>query len=167
VVKTILAPAEGVRLIKEIGDAVLLSCRDFTPLLESVLLMEQVAYQMASAPDDPEFPFGIRVGISNGPAKKLLRESEDFLGRPIDELARIMAVRSSRSNILIHESVYRVAKDLLSEYGSFLSVGDAEMVPSDIAKGAREPIWYRELLIDRVAMGHHRDGFSSWREVKS
>ncbi len=164
IVRAVIGPAEDVRLIKELGDAVMLSCRDFTPLFESVLLIDQVAYQFASAVEDAEFPFGVRAGISSGPAKKLIRDREDFLGRPIDELSRVMAVRSPNTNILIHDHAYTVARDFLGEYADFLTVNDAIMIPAAMTKGAAESIYYRELIVNRGALGNFRNSFAAWRK---
>src|ERR1043165_565272 len=164
IVRAVIAPAEDVRLIKELGDAVLLSCRDFTPLFESLLLIDHVAFQMAAVTDDAEFPFGVRAGMSSGPAKKLLRDSEDFLGRPIDELARVMTIRSPNTTLLLHDNVYGVAKDLFGEYSEFLSLSEPIMIPAAMTKGALEPIYYREALLNRPALGSFTKSFAYWRK---
>jgi len=162
IVRNVIGSAEEVRLIKEMGDAVLLSCRDSTPLFESVLLMDHVAHQMVAS-DDPEFPFGLRVGVASGPCKKLIRDKEDFLGRPLDELARLMAVRSINTNILIQDEVFRAAKDFLGEYSEVVTIGAPAMIAADVAKGAAEPIFYREVTVNRTALGNFRKGFTAWK----
>lgn len=164
IVRAIISPAEDVRLIKELGDAVMLSCRDFTPLFESILLIEHVAHHIASVTDDVEFPFGVRSGISSGPAKKLIRDREDFLGRPIDELSRIMAVRSANTNILIHDHAFTVARDLLREYDEFLTISEAIMIPAIMSKGAAEPIYYREMIANPSKLANFRNSFAPWRK---
>ncbi len=164
IVRAVIAPAQDVRLIKELGDAVMLSCRDFTPLLESILLIDHVAHQIASNTDDVEFPFGVRAGISSGPAKKLIRDREDFLGRPIDELSRVMAVRSANTNILIHDHAFAAARDFLREYAEFLAVSESIMIPAPMAKGAAEAIYYREMIVNRGALGNFRNSFAAWRK---
>jgi hypothetical protein len=164
IVRTVIGPAEDVRLLKEMGDAVMLSCRDFTPLLESVLLIDHVARQIAGDAEDAEYPFGVRAGLSSGPAKRLIRDNEDFLGRPLDELARIMTVRSANTNLLIHDHVFTAARDFLAEYAEVVTVGDAVMIPAAMTKGAVEPIYYRELIVNQSSLGKFRRGFSSWRK---
>lgn len=164
IIRAVIGPSEQVRLIKELGDAVLLSSQSFTPLFESILLIDHVAHLNAAVAEDQEFPFGIRAGISFGPAKRLIRDFEDFLGRPLDELSRIMAVRSTSTNILIHDEVFRTQKDLVREYSDALSVGEAIMVPASIAKSAPEPIYYREVILNRGALGVLRTGFAAWRK---
>jgi hypothetical protein len=144
----------------------MLSCRDFTPLLESILLIDHVASQVASVAVDTDFPFGVRAGIGSGPAKKLIRDREDFLGRPIDELSRVMSVRSSMTNILIHDHVFTAMREPLRDYDDFLTVGDAVQIPAAMTKGAAEPIYYRELLINRVALGNFRERFAAWRQAQ-
>jgi len=166
-VRAVIASAEDVRLIKEIGDAVLLSCRDFGPLFESLLLIDHVAFQIASLADDSEFPFGVRAGISNGPAKKLLREKEDFLGRPIDELARVMTVRPPNTNLLLHESAYTAAGDQLRDYTEFMQISEAIMMSASMTKGAAGPIYYREALLNRPALSAFRGAFGAWRGQQS
>jgi hypothetical protein len=166
IVRAVIAPANEVHLLKEMGDAVLLMCRDFSPLFESILLIDHVAFQMAAVTDDPEFPFGIRSGINSGPAKKLLRDiGEDYLGRPIDELSRVMAVRSLKTNVLLHERAFAAARDVLHDYSSVMKASDSLMIPSATAKGASEPIFYREVLVNRGALGSFNQGFSAWRRT--
>jgi hypothetical protein len=166
IVRAVIAPANEVHLLKELGDAVLLMCRDFTPLLESLLLIDHVTYQIAAVTDDPDYPFGIRSGISSGPAKKLFSNiGEDYLGRPIDELSRVMAVRSPKTNLLLHDRAYVAAGEVLHDYKTVLTTGDSLMIPAAVAKGAIQPIYYREVLVDRGKLGNFDKGFSAWRRT--
>lgn len=167
VVRTVIEPAHEVQLIKEIGDAVLLASRDFAPLFESLLLVDHVAGQYTANEDDHEFPFGIRSAMSAGPAKRLLRERQDYLGRAIDELARVMTVRSPDASILLHESAYNASKDQMVDYESFASVGKAIMLPAALAKGSLEPIYYREVHVARKALSEFKGAFAPWASEAS
>jgi len=171
-VRTVLEPVETVSLVKELGDAVLLCCPHFSTLFESLLLVHSVAAMFASAdPDDP-IPLVVRSGVNHGAANtigrgnaKHLPESPDYLGRPIDELSRVMAVRSPNTSMLMHEDAYSAAKEALKEYTSFTKVQGPHTIPSAIAKGSVTPIYYYEVLLDRVALGRTHDGFEEWRSL--
>jgi hypothetical protein len=162
VVKTVIASAQDVRLVKEIGDAVLLTSGPFTPLFESLLLIGKISSMIADADSKEAISFGVRIGVSHGLAKKLMRVNEDYLGRPIDELARIMSIRPMRTNFVMHESAFKVARDSIAEY-SYVRIGQPQMLSSDLSKGAPDPILYREVAVDLDALGKSRDRFAYWR----
>lgn len=105
--------------------------------------------------------FGAAIGF--GTIKRMVREHDDFLGKPIDQLARVMSVRSGKSNLLLHEDAYRNSKDILGEYSDFLSVSESMSIPQDKLKGMVEHVYYRELLVDRKKLISFREHFVSWR----
>ena len=93
-----IRPYAEIRVIKEIGDAVLIRSLGFRPVLEAAMLMLQAAKQLAFVAGDETYPFAIRLAIDFGAAKKISRPHEDYLGEPIDRLARIMALRFSAAS---------------------------------------------------------------------
>ncbi len=163
-VRTVIAPCTDVRLIKEIGDEVFLSAPSFRPLFESLVLMDQTAQSLALVVGTENYPFAVRGGIGFGPGKRLIRPHEDFLGTPIDQLARIMSVRSERGNLLLHDAAHRPSEEILKEYSGFLQVGEQRMVPAELSKGMRKPVYYRELVIDGAGLRKFRDHFHPWKQ---
>lgn len=158
-----ITPISAVKLIKEIGDEVLLAASSLRPVLESVILIDQAAYQLAPIVGNDRYPFRIRAGIGVGTCKMLRRPHEDYLGTAIDQLARIMTIRSEATNLLIHDEVYKREEAILQEYSSFLTVGQPKPVPFEQSKGMLEAIFYRELLVDREALTGFREYFQPWK----
>ena len=122
IIRAVITPCLEIHLIKEIGDSVLLSSRDLRPLLEAMLLMDHSVSQLAAEAGTEIFPFAIRAGIGYGPAKRLIRNYEDFIGTPIDQLSRIMAVRKDSTNLLVHNAAYQSHEAIFDEYKTFLEV---------------------------------------------
>jgi len=165
VVQNVISYSNKVRLIKEMGDAVLLNSDGIRPLLESIVLINQVVYNMKVTKPQEIYPFEVRCGISFGTVKKLFRVNEDFLGSSIDELARIMGIRSTTSNIYIQEEAFRNSDKIIEEYSSFLSVSDSmKLLPKD-SKNMIKDIFYREVNIDLEKLLKHSDDFSDWRKT--
>jgi class 3 adenylate cyclase len=167
-VNEVITPYSEIELLKEIGDASLLAADSLRPLLESLVLADQVALQMRLLAGDEQFPFAIRAGISYGPAKKLNRphKPQDYLGSPLDQLARILGIRSSDANLFLHEAAYQSQEAIIQEYSAFLSVSGAKTLSGAESKGMLQPVYYRELKIDRAALREFRNHFSPWREAK-
>lgn len=164
-VRTVVAPYSEVRLLKEIGDEALLTAPSFRPLLESVLLADATARNLGLVIGTAEYPFGVRACIGFGAAKRLVRPQDDFVGSPIDQLARLMSVRSDRSSVLLHEDAFRPSEDILREYSDFLSVGSSTMLSPELSKGMVRPVFYRELKIDARALGQFTGKFAPWKEA--
>ena len=163
-IKNVISHNNQVRLIKEIGDAVLLASDSLRPLLESVILINQIAHNLKTTQPNEVYSFEIRCGFSFGVVKKLIRYNEDFLGSSIDQLARIMSVRSVSSNIYIQEAAFSHNKEILEEYGSFLSISEPKKILPKEAKYMIQDITYREITIDLESLLKFNDHFSEWRK---
>lgn len=163
-IRTVVAPYSEVQLVKEIGDEALLSAPSFRPLLESIVLADATARNLAVAIGTAEYPFGLRAAIGFGAAKRLVRPHDDFVGSPIDQLARLMGVRSSKSSVLLHEDAFRPSQDILAEYSDFLSVGNSTILSSELSKGMVRAVYYRELMIDTDALGRFAGNFAPWKD---
>lgn len=61
-IRTVIQSCVEVRLVKEIGDEVFLSSNTIRTLLESLLLIEQTAVQLAGVAGEERFPFDVRRG---------------------------------------------------------------------------------------------------------
>ena len=163
-IRTVIEPCTEVRLIKEIGDEVFLSAPSFRPLFESLVLIDKTARNLALVVGTEKYPFAVRGRIGFGPGKRLIRPYEDFLGTPIDQLARLMSVRSEDCNFLLHDAAYAPSEDILNEYSDFLRVGNQKMVPEELSKGMQKPVYYRELAIDGTRLQEFRDHFLPWKQ---
>jgi hypothetical protein len=163
-VKNVITHNNQVRLIKEIGDAVLLASDSLRPLLESLILIIKITQNIKATQPEEIYPFEIRCGLSFGIAKRLIRPNEDFLGSPIDQLARIMSVRSQLSNFYIQEEVYSHFKKILDEYGSFITISDPKKILPKDSKSMIQDIIYREIFIDWENLLKFNDFFVEWRK---
>ena len=163
IVKKVIYKCNQIRLIKEIGDSVLLASDSIRPLLESCILMYKIALDIKKNQPEELYPFDIRIGVSFGIAKKLIREHEDFLGSPIDQLARIMNIRSETTNMYVQEQVYSNNFKIIEEYSSFLCVSPPIKLLSKGSKDMIENIFYRELIIDWEKFLEFNDYFTNWR----
>jgi hypothetical protein len=166
-VSSVVAPCTDVRIVKELGDGVLLASENFRPLFESSLLIDQTAHQLAAVAGDERFPFRVRTGLGYGMAKRLTRPHEDFLGSSIDQLARVMNVRDGCSDLLLQEEVVKVAGEILREYGECISVGEPRALDSELSKGMMRDIYYRPLMINRSLLVEFREHFMPWRDAMS
>lgn len=173
IVNAVMEPISVFKMVKEIGDAVLFAAAELRPVLESVILIEQTAYMLAQIKNivgTKRYPFGIRAGIGAGTCKQLKRphkDNVDYLGTAIDQLARIMTIRSETTNLLIHDEVYKREEAILQEYSSFLTVGQQKPVPFEKSKGMPQAIYYRELLVEREVLTGFREHFQPWKKAPS
>jgi class 3 adenylate cyclase len=164
----VITPYPEIELLKEIGDASLLSADSLRPLLESLVIADQTAFEMRLLAGDEQFPFAIRAGISYGPVKKLTRpgKPQDYLGSPLDQLARILSIRSTEANLFVHEAAYQAQEAIVAEYSKFLSQSGVKSLSGKESKGMLQPVYYRELRIDRKELREFRSYFSPWRDSK-
>lgn len=167
IVREVIAPCADVRIVKEMGDAVLLAAATLRPMLECVILVEQVASQLSAVAGSSEHPFAVRAGIGAGNCKRIIRTHEDFLGSPIDRLARLMGLRSPTSRLYIDEDAYATSSEIVDEYREIVSVSSEEMLPQSASKGMAKPIYYREILLDRQALLRNERNFAAWRKHPS
>jgi len=162
-IAAVIAPCPEIRLLKEMGDAVLLSAQTFRPLLECLILIDQTARQLSRVLTTEHYPFAVRSAIDFGPAKRLIRRHEDFLGIPLDRLSRLMRVRHDDSSIVLHEDLISFSGDILQEYRSFLTLGSPQTLSSELTKGMSKLVQYRHLFIDRDALAEFDGFFVQWK----
>jgi hypothetical protein len=163
-VKAATRPYADIRVFKEIGDAVLMCCSSFRPLLESGILMLQATKQLAHVAGDKTYPFALRLGVDFGVAKQLSRRHEDYLGESIDRLARIMSVRSGRSDFLVGEDAYTPNRKIAEEYKAICKVSAPIQLQLSGGKQLTEQVIYRELEIDAISVSEFSDFFNEWRK---
>lgn len=161
--KEVVAPYEAISIVKEFNGVVLLSASSLRPLLEALVLTDQVAIQMNSLGSDEQVPFEIRGGISSGAAKKITKAGGDFIGTPLDQLSRLLDVRSNEANLFLTEAAYTGSQPVVQEYSKFLSVSEPRVLSSGTLKGVIAPVHYRELRINRGEFAEFRGNFEAWR----
>ncbi|WP_299229749.1 hypothetical protein [uncultured Psychroserpens sp.] len=163
-IKNVIKSDTEVRLIKEIGDAVLLASNGIRPILESLILINQIALNLEKTKPKEYYPFQIKSGISFGVSKRLIRQNEDFLGSSIDMLARIMNVKSSNSRFFIQEEAYSHFKNVIKEYDTFLKISEVKKMSQDQTKDMLKSVLYREVNIDLEELLKFNDHFVKWKK---
>jgi class 3 adenylate cyclase len=156
-----------VRLIKEMGDAVFLRATELRPLLESMIVIDQVIYQLAVIAGSEQYPFAIRGAIGYGTAKEIVRRNEDYLGHPIDRLSRIMSVRSNATTILLDEQAHCASGEFLQEYAAFLDISGPMHIGEEARKGMHADVCYREVKLNRSALRSFERNFVAWRHLET
>jgi adenylate cyclase len=110
-----------VRVVKTIGDAVMLVAPDAPPMVESVLALVEAAD--AEGEDFPQ----LRAGLASGPA---LSRAGDWYGRPVNLASRVTG-RARPGSVLVTTEVRDAARNRALNY-SF--AGEKRL------KGVREPV---------------------------
>lgn len=110
-----------VRIVKSIGDAVMLVSPEVEPMVASALALSDAAEEDSSIPL-------LRAGVASGPA---FRRASDWYGQPVNLASRITAV-ARPSSVLVSPQV----RDALDDNDDFrLSFAGARRL-----KGIREPV---------------------------
>lgn len=115
---TAAAISHPVRLVKTLGDGVMLVSPDPGPLVDGAL-------SLLEAIEDSDLP-QLRVGVASGPA---LNRSGDWYGRPVNLASRITAVARPGSALATEE-----LRDLLPDAYAWSFAGPRRL------KGIREPV---------------------------
>lgn len=162
-IKSSIDPCPDVNLMKEIGDEGMLISSEFRPLFESLILINQMAHVMRLVAGNERFPFKIRMAIGGGIVKKLRRGKEDYVGKCIDQLARLMSIRPEKSNFIIHEKLYSASgiKEIIDEY-DFISLSNEYPLSNVASKNMLEKIYYNEIFIDSDKLAEYRKNFKYW-----
>ncbi|GAC1435964.1 MAG: adenylate cyclase [Solirubrobacteraceae bacterium] len=115
------AVCHPVRIVKSIGDAVMLVSPEVAPMVDSALALSEAAEADESIPQ-------LRAGIAAGPA---FRRASDWFGQPVNLASRITAVARPAS-VLVSADVQKA----LADNDTFkLSYAGARRL-----KGIREPV---------------------------
>lgn len=161
---TIALGSEG-RLIKSIGDAVMLASPDPAAALRLVARICQGADQ------EPAFPL-LRGGMHHGPA---IRRADDWFGTTVNTAARI-AAHAAGEQVLASQPVAQVAQDLglpsrplgaTRLRGLPEEVELFEVVACPPAERVIDPVCLMALdpaaAMTQVVHGTHHHWFCSWR----
>lgn len=158
-----VSPPDAIHRVKELGDGVLLASREFRPLFEACVLIGQVSHQLAQVAGDQRYPFAVRTAIGYGPAKRLpSRPMDDYLGSPIDTLARLSTI-ATPNDLVVTRTSLDPNRQLLDEYRDFASLSGPHQLSETQSKGMVEPIYYYRVAINRELAGGFESGFSDWR----
>lgn len=144
----------GVGLVKELGDGVLFRAEGLRGLVEVISTMDGVARAWrveGAAPSSPTLKFSCAVDF--GECSEVRRgERSDYLGRPLDRVARLAAFRDDSDSSLLAvlgPSVDDHEVEVLTSDLPFLSCSGARLLPHELQKGGEAPVRYRRLRIDR------------------
>lgn len=96
-----VAPRFGGRVIKTIGDAVLIRVADAKSAVELCLTI------LEEEDERVEFP-GVRIGMHSGPA---IEQGGEWFGNTVNVAARVLAVAGA-GDVVLTEATYRLARDL-------------------------------------------------------
>ncbi len=163
-VRVATRPYQEIKMIKEIGDAVLICCPNIRPIIESSVIILRATEQLAFVAGDESFPFDVRIGIDFGDAKQLNRTNEDYLSESIDRLSRIMSVRSETSKFLMGEKVHDLDNKILAEYRDILTISHPMPLRLEGEKALLQQVVYRELNVSGKAVSEFNDYFSPWKK---
>lgn len=160
-----IAPYAAIQPLKELGDGVLLSSSEVRPMFEACALIAQAAEELAEVAGSESFPFAVRIAIGYGPCKQLRdRLTSDFLGTPIDVVARLNGA-ASPGEILVTEDAYGPNRQVFDEYEGFVSFGRIEQLSAAESKSMVQPVSFRRASIDRAKMNAHEGNFVPWHEL--
>ena len=161
-ISEVVAPCSDVRKIKEIGDEVFLCSQNFRSIFECILMVWFIAKKLSSSLGSNRYPFAVRAAIGSGPAKRLDRGSDDYIGSPIDQLARIMSIRPDNVDIRLYNNIYKDCSDIIDEYSDFISTSDPELLAPDKAKEIALNIYYRDISISIDKFESFNKHFAPW-----
>lgn len=122
----VINPCTDVRWIRRVGEAILLVSSELRPILECLLLADQVVTRMAVLASDENFPFAMRGAIHAGPLRRLGRPPEDYVGGPINTLAKVFSIQTSAGLFLRTEDAESAAT-ALADYQDFLACSPAAL----------------------------------------
>jgi hypothetical protein len=152
--------------LKEMGDAVLLRAVSPRTVVE-VLSMVDAVSRMWLVDEGDTFPsLDVRSAVTFGLAAQLAREEfSDYLGRPLDLLARISGVDpSSDDQIAVLDE--RSATELMGTIAAiypFLSVSPSAPLPQELLKLGEPAQRVAHLTIDRAMFRDFRDYYAPLR----
>jgi class 3 adenylate cyclase len=160
-----IAPYGEIQPLKELGDGVLLASSEIRPLFEACVLVGQVAVELADVSGSDAFPFAVRAAIGYGPCKRLRdRVSADYLGSPIDAVARLTGV-ATKNDLVISEDAFKPNRQTLEDYDDFAKFTELKQLSSEQSKNMVTPVQYRQVIIDRPALNRHEGGFAPWKKL--
>lgn len=162
IVRSVVRVCSDLFLIKEIGDEVMLASRYPRFLMEGIILIDLLIERTALNIHDVTFPFTVRSCIGAGIVKRIKRDRIDYIGTPIDRLARLMSVRDAGSSVLVGAEFVENVSSILPEYKDIIRLGPERILTLDESKNSREPILYRPLLVDRKPLLNADKNFIPW-----
>lgn len=163
-VEEAIAPCGDIFLIKEIGDEVFLSSPSVSHLLESSILILHAARALEEVvPHGADYPFAVRTAIGFGPAKRIARPYNDYIGESIDSLSRLMNIKNG-TGFAIHEMAYDINKSYIDEYSPIINISGIKMLPETCSKGLSTKQYYREISINYDKLREYKNNFEPWKK---
>jgi class 3 adenylate cyclase len=157
-----IAPYGKIRHIKELGDGVLLASEEIRPLFEACMLIGQTARELSEVAGAESFPFGVRMAIGYGPAKRLSgREPEDFVGSPIDITARLVGA-AEPNELLIQDVAVEPSLQVLDEYESFAKLDGPQQLSESASKHMVKAVFYYRVNVTPGDLNTYENHFGPW-----
>jgi hypothetical protein len=153
----------NIQVFKELGDAVLVRATDPRELLEFLVLMDLVgAYARVDEARDAAWPsLEIRSAITFGRAFNI---GGDYLGQPLDRLARISGFKDASDNCIavLDAAARREFDELLLEY-PFVTLGPSFLVAQKLLKEGEPTFRLSEMRVDRAEAAKSTHYFAAAR----
>ncbi|MDN5767748.1 MAG: hypothetical protein L0H96_11255, partial [Humibacillus sp.] len=149
-------------VFKELGDGVLMRSKNARDLIEMVCVLDAVRRSWPGSDarrDSPNFNFS--AALNSGECVSLGRNAPgaqeaslaDYLGRPIDLVARLSSFKDPSDERLLMvieaETAARVQADLVRDY-EFLEVCTPELLPPKLQKSGEGTARFCRVRIDRA-----------------
>jgi hypothetical protein len=159
---------ESVDIVKELGDGLLIRSVGWKPLIELVSLADAVRRSWPAGDQRKSAPnFDFSCALTAGECVRLPRQAVlDYLGSPIDRVARISGFRDPLTpNLLavIESSVATEIKLEVQRDYPFLQIDTPRLLPDDLQKAGEDPLRISRMLIDRSGFDGFRRFFSKIR----
>jgi hypothetical protein len=157
----------SIDLFKELGDGLLLKGSNLRDMVEVVCILDAIRRAWGAGDARRNAPdFNFSCAITHGECMALVRDGvTDYLGSPIDHVARISGFRPQSEDLLLvlEATTADIAgRDVLTEL-DFLQLDSAESLPVELQKENERPIRVRRLRINRSLFDSSRRFFSRLR----
>lgn len=160
---------EGVSIFKELGDGLLVRSEGSRPLFEMVAALDGVRRSWPGGDARRMAPnFDFTAAVNSGECTALVREGlpTDYLGSPIDAVARLSAFKDPKDESLLlvveEATSRRIRAEVTREY-PFLEFAAPELLPAALQKAGEEPLRFTRVRIDRGRFDGFRRKFGPLR----
>lgn len=167
ILQTLLGAYDGVEIFKELGDGILVRSGNLRTIIEVTCVLDAVRRSWPGSDMRRHAPsFDFTCAVTQGEATQINRMGiPDYLGAPIDRVARLSGFRSAdeRQLVLLEGEVAREsAAKLVQEY-PFLAVLPAELLEPALQKAGEAPMRFNQVSIDRAGFDGFRRFFQPLR----
>lgn len=159
----------GPVVFKTLGDATLLRCNDIRPIIEIAVVLYKLQKQWdISMPSDSGSPFDYRFAVTDGSCAEVhTPHGVDYLGSPLDLLARISSYRSRHENsiMIVENSVRKLNENELETSFPFVKFSNDARLSQEYVKSGERALWVSDVQIDAALASRYYDYFSELRSA--